>query len=311
MRRRGRPIASGSPRGRAREVDHAAIAAPSKALSVKSPPSMRPPRAASTSTTCFATLRRSSSPSPVTAEQLPATRRLDPAHQGHPPLHRRRRPPSATDSSAHEPPRPSRHARTPLTPSAIAPAPYRRRGDQPTRTDDQNRLARAAPVTPELHHDRLRGTPRRLRTQDLTLHQAVTDDHQPTAHGLSGLLAARARARPRLRARRHPLAPGLDSQHARDKPWASCLFYGGCEARRRGRSRQEAPSSSPISAGCSPFARPSTRTARRWPSSRLDAGPGGFPRVPRCRPAHRSPARRAGAMTKDMVQTATPLPPST
>src|ERR1019366_3299299 len=71
LRRRERPIDGGSPYGRRREVDHAAITAPSNALRVRSPPSPCPPRPASTSATCFATLRRSRSPSPVTPNSLP------------------------------------------------------------------------------------------------------------------------------------------------------------------------------------------------------------------------------------------------
>ena len=150
---------------------------------------------------------------------------------------------------------------------------------QATRTDDQDRPALTAPVPPQLHHESLWTSPCRLRTHHLTLHHAVTDDHEPTAHRLGGSLAARARPRPRRGARRYPFEPGLDSQHARDKPLRAsrlpCLWR---EARRRGRSRQEAPSPSPLSARA--LLSPPlywTAAARRCPSPRRGGRPGGSP----------------------------------
>lgn len=252
-RRRAGPIASGSPGGHVREVDHAAIDAPSKVLSLRSPPSRRPPRAASTSATCLATLRRSSSTEPRHREQLSPTCQVEPAHQGHPPLRRRaahllRR----TGLRANH--RAGRAVPVRCERQRHRAGPVQATSDQPTRTDHQDRPARSASIATQQQHDAFGLSCGRLRTQHLSLQQTVTDDHQPTAHGQSGGLAARARAGSRLGARGQLLAPGLDSQHARDKPLgASCLFYGGCEARRRGRSREEAPSPSPLSAGCSPF----------------------------------------------------------
>jgi hypothetical protein len=83
---------------------------------------------------------------------------------------------------------------------------------QPTRTDDQDRPARAASVAPKLHHGRFRRSRCRLRPQHLSLHQTVTDYHQQRPHRLPRRLAAWASGRPRLCTRRHPLAPGLDSR---------------------------------------------------------------------------------------------------
>ena len=211
-------------------------------------------------------------------EESPASRRLDPPHQGQPPL--RCRPP-------HDP----RRARLRASRAVRRAMPVRRERErdrtgsvqatqhQATRTDDQDRPALTAPVAPQLHHESLWTSPCRLRTHHLTLHHAVTDDHEPIAHRLGGSLAARARPRPSRGARRYPFEPGLDSQHARDKPLRAsrlpCLWR---EARRRGRSRQEAPSPSPLSARAllSPLFY-WTAAARRCPSPRRGGRPGGSP----------------------------------
>ena len=245
------------PGSRFSPLAQAAIAAPANALSPRSAPiTVTATGGEREGATCWAMRRHPPAPrapSRQTALRYAPPRSSAPRSATAP---QPSRPLRATGSSARAPRGPSRHAhagreRQRDGATAVPPA-----NDEPARADEQDRPARVGSAE-SVTMPALRDGRSRSEAQHLSLDQAVTDDHQAAPRGVGHRPAAGAATRPRLRARRHPLAPGLDSQHARDKSvGASCLFYGGCEARRRGRSPpREAPSSSPLSAGCSPFGR--------------------------------------------------------
>jgi hypothetical protein len=93
------------------------------------------------------------------------------------------------------------------------------------RTNDNHGSTRTAAIAPQPEHGLLGRSRRGDRPTHLPLDETVTDEHQRAAHGARGCSAAGAAPWPRLGARGHLRAPGLDSQRACDKPvGASWMF---------------------------------------------------------------------------------------
>jgi hypothetical protein len=93
------------------------------------------------------------------------------------------------------------------------------------RTNDNHGSTRAAAIAPQPEHGLLGRARRGDRPTHLPLDETVTDEHQRAAHGARGCSAAGAAPWPRLGARGHLRAPGLDSQRACDEPvGASWMF---------------------------------------------------------------------------------------
>jgi hypothetical protein len=128
--------------------------------------------------------------------------------------------------------------------SPIAPPPYQRPRNSPCGAHQDHRPARTAPVPSQPHqdlHGRLVWLP---GATHLALHQAMPHHHHRPAQRPCCSPAARAYARPRCRARRHRLAPGLDPERACDESMGASFSFDGCEARReRARPSKETPSS--------------------------------------------------------------------
>jgi hypothetical protein len=147
----------------------------------------------------------------------------------------------------------------------------------------EHRSARSAAVPPQPHqhlHGRL---VRPARATHLPLHDAMPHHDQRPAQRPRCSPAARAYARPRCRARRHTLAPGLDPERAYDESMGASFSFDGCEARReRARPSKETPSSVTnfwlvLSFRAAAYTRPAPlniplriqpRARPRWPSLR-------------------------------------------
>ena len=276
-------------------VDQAAIAAPAKAASARSPPRARPARPARASTTCSATRRRGRPPRAATPNSRPPRAAS---------IHRT----SVTQRSRADPPTVAlgltrRRMETLVSPrayaverqgdrsSAVPPPDEPARGDPPPGPPCTRGIGSAAPS-----RTRLSGAPAAAtgpRTCRSTMPCPTMTSRPPT--GRAAAAAARARRRPRLGARRHPRHPGLDPQRARDEPlrcsvsarWARSTTEEGQARPKRGPLRRfPAP----------PCPALYKRRDRDGHHARLAGRPGGAPPATASppSPSRRRPARGRG-----------------